>query len=155
MAANTQNFRVKHGLEVIEAASFSNTITIAGNVTSNVTTTGQVFQTTSNTYLNAANVFVNSAIMTIQGGSASISSNVNITGANINLSVGKLTLANTITVTNGGINVVSTGYQAGPIANSSGGTSGPQGPQGAYIDASTSIKSQNATHSVTLSVNTT
>ena len=29
--ANTQNFRVKHGLEVQETASFSNTVTISGN----------------------------------------------------------------------------------------------------------------------------
>lgn len=31
--ANTQNFRVKHGLEVAETASFSNTVSVTGNVT--------------------------------------------------------------------------------------------------------------------------
>lgn len=81
MSANTQDFRVKHGLQVANAATFSNTVTVAGNVS------------------------VHGASLTLNTGASSLAANI-VGKVNISNTV---TIANGgMVISNGGLQVTST-----------------------------------------------
>jgi len=97
MSSNTQNFRVKHGLDVTEGAAFSNTVTIQGNTT--VSGKSLVITGGTNLAINAQGTSVFGNTVTVSNGGVSISSSNSTNTTTFTVNATAVTVNGSLTIT--------------------------------------------------------